>query len=91
MSAFTVLENSALVLETIADFLDDHPGVEIYYRNYRKLPLARTHLRDIRTAARQAQRQQSSKQRKGALVEVAQIADSLLQRINKTKRADFRK
>ncbi len=91
MSAFAALSNGVDALEEIADFLDDHPGVEIYHRNYRKLPLARTHLRNIRSAAREARRQRLSRQQENAIVEVGQIVDSLLQRIQQIKRADFRR
>ncbi len=91
MPAFATLENSVRALETIADFLDDHPTVEIYHRNYRKLPLARSHLRSIRTAARDARRQRLSKQKVEALIKVSGIADSLLERINRAKKEDFRK
>lgn len=91
MSAFAALNNGVGALEEIADFLDDHPGLEIYYRNYRKLPLARTHLRNIRSAAREARRQPLSRQQANAIVEVGQIVDSLLQRIHQIRRVDFRR
>ncbi len=91
MSAFAVLDSSVRALQTIADFLDDHPNIEIYYGNYRKLPSARTNLRSIRSAAREAQRQRLSEEQAKAAIEVAQISDSLLQRIGKIKKADFRR
>jgi hypothetical protein len=90
MSAFAALDSGVRALEAIADFLDDHPSVEIYHRNYRKLPLARTHLRSIRLAAREARRQRLSRQQASLLLEVARSADSLLQRIHNIKKEDYR-
>src|SRR5712692_7148338 len=91
MVAFAALHAEVSALEDIADFLDDHPSVEVYHRNYRKLPLARAHLRDIRSAARDARRQRLPKQQANAIVELGQIVDSLLQRIHQIRRADFRR
>ncbi len=91
MSALAALNTGVGALEAIADFLDDHPGVEIYHRNYRKLPLARTHLRNIRSAAREARQQQLSRHQRRAIVEIGQIVDWLLQRVHEIKKADFRR
>lgn len=43
-------------LEEIAAFLEDHPGVELRHRNYRKLPAAIGLIRQARSAIRELRR-----------------------------------
>ncbi len=80
-------------LEQIAAFLEDHPGVELYHKNYRKLPAARKWLRSMRLALRELRRASygnvKMRTRLGAMDELMRRNSANLENMQKTEFRHF--